>query len=60
LVDPGAPVPPYPPSVFLVGTSHPDFVNFKFPKGSVVIDPWRYIPKQPGVKVVGVGGAGTD
>src|SRR5262249_25226192 len=54
-VDPGLPVPNYPPSIFLVGTNHPDFVDFKFPKGSIVIDPWRYIPEQPGVKLVSVG-----
>ena len=54
-VDVGAPVPPYPPSVFLVGTNHPEFVDFKFPAGSVVIDPWRYIPEQEGIKLVSVG-----
>lgn len=54
-VDVGAPVPRYPASIFLVGTNHPDFVDFKFPKGSIVIDPWRYIPQQPGVKLVSVG-----
>lgn len=54
-VDPHIPVPRFPASVFLVGTMHKDFVNFKFPKGSVVIDPWRYIPPQDGVEVVSVG-----
>jgi UDPglucose 6-dehydrogenase len=54
-VDVGMPVPRYPASIFLVGTNHPEFVKFQFPKGSVVIDPWRYIPEQPGVKLVSVG-----
>ena len=54
-VDAGMPIPRYPPSIFLVGTKHRDFLDFKFPAGSVVIDPWRYIPERPGVKVVSVG-----
>jgi hypothetical protein len=49
-------LPNFKPSVFLIGTKHPEFVNFKFPKGSVVIDPWRYIPEDiDGVKVIGIG-----
>lgn len=59
-VDVGAPPPPYPASVFLIGTNHPDFASFKFPKGSVVIDPWRYIPPQAGVKIVPVGRSAGD
>ncbi|MDE1924848.1 MAG: hypothetical protein KGH79_01550 [Patescibacteria group bacterium] len=42
-------------SVFFVGTKHPQFEKIKFPKGSVVIDPWRYIKKQKGVEVILVG-----
>ena len=53
-VDEG-PVPRYPPSVFLIGTMHPDFLDFKFPEGSIVIDPWRYISEKQGVKLVSVG-----
>ena len=54
-VDVELPRPEFPPGVFLVGTRHPDFVDFEFPEGSVVIDPWRYIPERPGVEVIGVG-----
>ena len=54
-VDVGLPVPSYPASIFLIGTKHPDFVDFDFPEGSIVIDPWRYIPQRPGVRVVSVG-----
>ena len=43
------------PHVFLVGARHPEHREFAFPAGSVVIDPWRYIPRQPGVTVVRVG-----
>lgn len=45
-------------SVFFIGTKHPQFAQMIFPKGSVVIDPWRYIPKQDWVKVVHVGALG--
>ncbi len=48
-------VPVFGPSVFLIGTKHPDFIEFGFPEGSVIIDPWRYIPDKQGVKVVRVG-----
>jgi len=43
------------PLVWLVGCRHPEFPDYAFPEGSVVIDPWRYIPDQPGVEVVRVG-----
>jgi UDPglucose 6-dehydrogenase len=41
--------------VWLVGCRHPEFETLRLPKGSVVIDPWRYIPDQEGVEVVRVG-----
>ena len=43
------------PHVFLVGARHPEHVEFEFPDGSVVIDPWRYIPSRPGITLVPVG-----
>lgn len=43
------------PHVWLVGCKHPEFADFQFPAGSIVIDPFRYIPDQPGVEVVRVG-----
>lgn len=51
----GEALPNFQPSVFLVGTKHAFFRNMSFPKGSVVIDPWRYLSDQDGVKVVRVG-----
>ena len=54
-VDPERPLPGYPPSIFLIATRHPDFVDFDFPQGSVVVDPWRYIPHRSGVRIVSVG-----
>lgn len=48
-------VPEFEPSVFLIGTKHPQFKNITFPKGSIVIDPWRYIGDQSGVKIIRIG-----
>ena len=38
-------------SVFFIGTAHDEYRRKRFPEGSVVIDPWRMIPDQPGVTV---------
>ena len=48
--------PNFKSSVFLIGTKHPEWIDFPFPQGSVVIDPWRYIPRREGVQVIYVGG----
>lgn len=42
-------------SVFLIATKHKQFERMRFPPGSVVIDPWRYIPEQQGIEVIRVG-----
>lgn len=44
-----------PAKCFFIGTHHAVFRDYKFPPGSVVVDPWRMIPEQPGVFVFGVG-----
>lgn len=44
-----------PPHVFLVGTNHPQFAKLTLPKGSVVIDPWRFVSVSEGVCLVPVG-----
>jgi hypothetical protein len=31
------------------------FADYKFPNGSVIVDPWRMIKDQEGVKVIRVG-----
>src|SRR6056300_93827 len=41
--------------VYFIGTKHPDFVDFKFPHDSTIIDPWRYIPKRDGINVIHIG-----
>jgi UDPglucose 6-dehydrogenase len=38
-------------SVALVGCNHPEFRDYKFPQGTVVLDPWRTMPDQDGVTV---------
>ena len=47
--------PNFLPSCFLVATRHAQFADMRFPEGSVVIDPWRYIADQKGVEVIRVG-----
>lgn len=41
--------------IFFIGTQHKEFAEFKYPKGSVVIDPFRYIPKSDDIEVIGLG-----
>lgn len=41
--------------IILIGTQHERYKNLKFYRGTVVIDPFGYIPDQEGVNVVRVG-----
>jgi UDPglucose 6-dehydrogenase len=41
--------------VFFIGTKHPHFVNFKFPKNSIIIDPFRYLYNIKESKVIRIG-----
>ena len=43
------------PILFFIATKHPEFKQFMFPPGSIVIDPWRYIPDQKDVIVIRLG-----
>lgn len=43
------------PKCYVIGTKHACFKRYKFPQGSVVIDPHRYIPDIEGVKVIRLG-----
>lgn len=46
------------PQVFLVGCKEPMYAEqVRWPRGSVVIDPFRYVPDQKGVTVIRVGQA---
>lgn len=51
----GAPALLADPHVFVVAARHPEFVGLSYPCGSVVIDPWGYIPDRTGVTVVRIG-----
>lgn len=41
--------------IFFIGCQHERYRLAKFPEGSVVIDPFRFIPEQDGVRVVRIG-----
>ena len=42
-------------AIFFMGTNHDLFKDYKFPKGSIVIDPWRFIQEQDGIKLIKIG-----
>lgn len=42
-------------AVFFIGTNHDKFLDYKFPEGSVVIDPWRMMSEQDGVELISIG-----
>jgi len=46
-------------AIFFIGTNHDLFMDYKFPKGSIVIDPWRFIKSQDKVKLISVGDSTT-
>lgn len=43
------------PAVFFVGTRHARFAGLEYPAGSVVIDPFGYVGRRDGVRVVALG-----
>jgi UDPglucose 6-dehydrogenase len=49
------------PGVYFVATRHDDFAapSFEYPEGSVVLDPWRFVPSRQGVEVIHIGGERT-
>jgi len=50
------------PRVYFVATKHPEFAaaDWRFPAGSTIIDPWRYIAPRADVEVVPVGLGRSD
>lgn len=42
-------------AVFFIGTNHDEFLSYVFPKGSIVIDPWRVLSPQDGIELISVG-----
>lgn len=42
-------------AIYFIGMNHDVFKEYEFPKGSVVIDPWRIIKDQEGIEHIKVG-----
>jgi UDPglucose 6-dehydrogenase len=43
------------PRCYFIGTQHERYKSYKFPAGSVVIDPFRYLPEQDDVTLIHIG-----
>jgi UDPglucose 6-dehydrogenase len=43
------------PGGFFLGCPEPEFIDYDFPTGSVVVDPWHRVPPREGVTVVHLG-----
>ena len=43
------------PMIYFIGTKHPDFTSYSYNQGSIIIDPWRYIPEQENCEVIHIG-----
>jgi len=43
------------PAIYFIGTKHAQFAKKRYPKGSIVIDPHRYVPDQDDVVVIRLG-----
>ena len=47
--------PKFKSGLYFIGTRHIQFKKFKFPKGSTVIDTFRYIPKNTKINLISLG-----
>lgn len=47
-------------SIFFIGTNHDLFLDYKFPEGSIVIDPWRFINDQEGIELIKIGNSSYE
>jgi UDPglucose 6-dehydrogenase len=44
------------PTLYFIGTKHQEFQRFRYSKGSVILDPWRYIGREKDdIKVIWIG-----
>lgn len=43
------------PGVVLIGMNHNEFASYTFPERTIILDPFRYITDQEGVKVIRIG-----
>ena len=41
--------------IYFIGTKHPDFTSYSYNQGSIIIDPWRYIPDIDNCEVISIG-----
>ena len=46
---------PRTPGLYFIGTQHARWAKMKFPEGSVIIDPFRYMPDMYGSEVIRIG-----
>lgn len=53
-------MPPIIPGVYFIGTKHERYKEYPFACGSIVIDPFRYIPERAGVEIVPIGKVGKQ
>jgi len=44
------------PAIFVITCAHEKWIDTKWPEGSFVIDPFRYLPEQEGVNIIRLGG----
>lgn len=44
-----------PQAVYVIGTKHQKYLDYEFPEGSIVLDPFRYIPEREGVRIISIG-----
>ncbi len=45
-----------PVGVYFIATQHKEYANLVFPNSSIVVDPFRYVEKRNGIKVISIGG----
>ena len=43
------------PMIYFIGTKHSDFISYEYNQGSIIIDPWRYIPDIDNCEVISIG-----
>lgn len=42
-------------TIFLIGMNHDEIPHLPFPNGSVIVDPFRFVPDREGLKVIRIG-----
>ena len=48
--------PHFEKGLYFVATKHQEFIDFDFPEGSIVLDPWRYVKEKDGIQIIRIGG----